>query len=112
MQLFRIHVRPQGGSPDMQTTFDFCPKHGLLGVGWRTPSGNITKNWAINFQEDSTLCNNLQVCAYIPERVRTSAAKTLGSVSHRLSRGNSNLLDPVQDWASRLWSQPLTSPTT
>jgi hypothetical protein len=65
MYLFRIHIRPQGGSADMQTTFDYCLKHGLLGVGWRTPSGNNTKDWDTYFSEASEEYDNLQLCAYI-----------------------------------------------
>lgn len=33
MYVFRIHIRPQGGSVDMRTTFNYCQKNGLLGVG-------------------------------------------------------------------------------
>ena len=33
MYVFRIHIRPSGGSADMRTTFNYCLKNGLLGVG-------------------------------------------------------------------------------
>lgn len=65
MYLFRIHIRPQGGSGDMQAAFDYCLKHGLLGVGWRTPSRKNTKDWDTYFSEASAEYDNLQVCAYI-----------------------------------------------
>jgi len=43
--LFRIHIRPQGGTADMRTTFDYCLRNGILGVGWRTESQRNTKKW-------------------------------------------------------------------
>jgi hypothetical protein len=47
----------------MQTTFDYCRKNSLLGVGWRTPSGNHTKDWATYFSEASKTYGNLHVQA-------------------------------------------------
>ena len=65
MYLFRIHIRPQGGTADMSTTFEYCIREGILGVGWRTPSDNNTKNWDEYYQEASQVHDNLQVCKYI-----------------------------------------------
>jgi hypothetical protein len=69
MYLFRIHIRPQGGSADMPTTFAYCLKNGILGVGWRTNSNRITKNWDEYFNEASQTHGNLQVCKYISKWV-------------------------------------------
>jgi hypothetical protein len=55
---------------DVETTFAYCLKHGLLGVGWSTQSNNNTKDWDTYFSEASTKYDNLQVCAYIHDRVR------------------------------------------
>lgn len=65
MYVFRIHIRPQGGSADMKTTFDYCVRNGILGVGWRTPSDRNTKNWDEYFTEASQTHGKLQVCKYI-----------------------------------------------
>jgi hypothetical protein len=65
MYLFRIHIRPQGGSADMETTFNYCLKNGVLGVGWRTDSNRHTKIWDEYFSEASQRHENLQVCKYI-----------------------------------------------
>lgn len=65
MYVFRIHIRPQGGSADMQTTFDYCKKEGVLGVGWRTTSDKNTEDWDEYYQEASQEYDNLQGCAYI-----------------------------------------------
>ena len=65
MYVFRIHIRPQGGSADMATTFDHCIENGILGVGWRTPSNRNTKNWDEYYEEASQEHDNLQVCQYI-----------------------------------------------
>ena len=69
MYLFRIHVRPSGGKADMQTTFDYCLRNGLLGVGWRTHSQRNTKNWDEYFKEASQIYGKLQICEYINEYV-------------------------------------------
>lgn len=65
MYVFRIHIRPQGGSADMRTTFDYCKREGVLGVGWRTSSDQNTKNWDVYYQEASKEHDNLQGCKYI-----------------------------------------------
>ncbi|MGP8322041.1 MAG: hypothetical protein ACT6FE_06940 [Methanosarcinaceae archaeon] len=65
MYVFRIHIRPQGGSADMVTTFGYCLKNGILGVGWRTNSNRNTKKWDEYFNEASQIHDNLQICKYI-----------------------------------------------
>jgi hypothetical protein len=69
MYVFRIHIRPQGGSADMKTTFNYCLKEGILGVGWRTASNRSTKNWNEYYEEASRDHDNLQVCKYIQKWV-------------------------------------------
>lgn len=69
MHLFRMHIRPQGGSTDMHTTFDYCLRNGILGVGWRTNSNRNTRNWDEYLNEASQIHNKLQVCQYIQKRV-------------------------------------------
>jgi hypothetical protein len=65
MHLFRIHIRPSGGSASMLVTFAYCLTNGLLGVGWRTNSGRNTTDWDQYYNEASTLHDNLNVCMYI-----------------------------------------------
>lgn len=69
MYLFRIHIRPQGGSADMETTFNYCLKNNILGVGWRTPSNRHTKIWEEYSSEASRQYDNLNVCKYIQKWV-------------------------------------------
>lgn len=69
MHLFRIHIRPQGGSEDMKATFEYCLKNELLGVGWRLNSTLNTKVWDEYFFEAEKLYGNLQVCKYIKKWV-------------------------------------------
>lgn len=69
MYLFRIHIRPGGGSASMEETFDYCKKNGLLGVGWRTESNSNTTDWDKYFTEASKIHGNLKVCKYINKRV-------------------------------------------
>lgn len=70
MYVFRIHIRPGGGSADMQKTFDYCLREGFLGVGWRTRSGKNTHDWNAYYEEASSEHKNLAVCKYIHNRVR------------------------------------------
>src|SRR4051812_6216118 len=65
MYVFRIHIRPQGGSADMDTTFNYCLKEHVLGVGWRTPSNRNTKKWSEYYDEASQVHDDLNVCKYI-----------------------------------------------
>lgn len=49
----------------METTFTYCLKEGILGVGWRTLSNRSTKNWDDYYAEASQTYDNLQACKYI-----------------------------------------------
>jgi hypothetical protein len=91
MSLFRIHIRPSGGAAYHKTTFDFCMKEGVLGVGWRTVSNRSTKNWDEYYDEASTTHKDLNVCKYIYKRVNAGdLAWTRDSFgSYLLARVNS-----------------------
>ena len=65
MYVFRIHIRPQGGSADIQATFDHCLKKNVLGVGWRTNTNQNTKDWDEYYNEASQIHDNLNVCIYV-----------------------------------------------
>jgi len=70
MNVFRIHLRPKGGSANMETTFDYCLKNRILGVGWRTKTNDNTKDWNEYFQEASEIHKNLNICKYIKKWIR------------------------------------------
>lgn len=65
MYLFRIHIRPQGGTASTERSFAYCLENNLLGVGWRTESQCNTKDWDEYYKEASKLHENLQVCKYM-----------------------------------------------
>ncbi len=65
MYVFRIHIRPRGGSVDSHATFDYCVRHKLLGVGWRTKSNASTTDWDTYYREASTMHDKLHVPKYI-----------------------------------------------
>jgi len=54
----------------MDTTFEYCLKNSLLGVGWRVPSLRNTNNWDEYFAAASKVHDNLQQCKYIKRWVR------------------------------------------
>jgi len=69
MYLFRIHIRPNGGSADIRKTFDYCLRNGVLGVGWRLNSIKNTKNWDDYFKDASQIYDDLSICKYIKKWV-------------------------------------------
>lgn len=70
--LFRIHIRPGGGSASMENTFKYCLKNHLLGVGWRTETNKNTSVWAEYFDEATKIHDNLNICKYIKRWVGTN----------------------------------------
>jgi len=69
MYLFRIHIRPGGGSATMEETFEYCKKNSFLGVGWRTESNKRTADWDEYYIEASKIHKNLNICKYIKKWV-------------------------------------------
>lgn len=70
MNLYRIHIRPKGGTADIPTTFKYCLRQNILGVGWRTDSNSNTTNWDEYFREASKIYDDLNVCTYIHKWLR------------------------------------------
>ncbi len=69
MYVFRLHVRPQGGATDVKTTFDYCLRNKLLGVGWRVNDLENTTDWNAYYSEAKKIHENLNVCKYIKKWV-------------------------------------------
>ena len=65
MDLFRIHIRPQGGTDDMAATFQYCLDHGVLGVGWRVDGLDNTDDWEEYEQAAAPVHQSIQQPAYI-----------------------------------------------
>lgn len=65
MYVFRLHVRPGGGSASMADTFAYCLREGILGVGWRTASNTNTTDWDTYFNEATVQYGKVNVCSYI-----------------------------------------------
>lgn len=46
MTVFRIHIRPTGGANDQEASFEYCLKHGLVGMGWSVAeTGKSRLSW-------------------------------------------------------------------
>lgn len=93
MNLFRIHIRPQGGSDDMERTFQYCTNNNLLGIGWRIESRKNTNNWNEYFTEASKIHSNLNCCKYIKEQISRDDL-----VWTRDTKGNYYLAKVISGW--------------
>lgn len=65
MYLFRLHIRPQGGTAKVKTTFDYCVSRQILGVGWRVSTPINTTDLAQYLQLAEQEGYNTQVVKYI-----------------------------------------------
>ena len=73
MNLFRIHIRPSGGTEDMPATFAHCLANGVLGVGWRVEGLANTDIWEVYEQAALPVYvvgEELQQPRYIYDNVR------------------------------------------
>ena len=72
MYVYRIHIRPGGGSADMKTIFQYCLDNGLLGAGYRIHDKTIirTRDWDEFFEKASQRHPNLNTCDYIQKYVK------------------------------------------
>ena len=70
MNLFRIHIRPDGGTDDMVATFQYCLDNGLLGVGWRVKGLANTEDWEVYKLAANQVHGSIQQPCYIFQNVR------------------------------------------
>nr|WP_194229705.1 hypothetical protein [Methylobacterium oryzae] len=77
----------------MADTFDYCVRHGILGVGWRTETNISTTDWEAYYAEASTIHDNLNVCRYIRRRIETGSL-----VWTRDTQGNYYLARVLSGW--------------
>ena len=72
MTLFRIHIRPSGGNPDMDATFQYCLDNRLLGVGWRVRVDGLqnTQNWGVYREAAAQEHDNIQQPQFIQKNVQ------------------------------------------
>lgn len=70
MYLFRLHIRPQGGTADMKTTFDYCIRNQILGVGWRLDQPINTEDMQIYLAAAEKCGQETQLVKYIHRYVR------------------------------------------
>jgi len=70
MNVYRIHIRP-GGTAGHQTTFQYCLKNNVLGLGWRIPGKSVirTKDWNEYYRKASKIYDKLNTCQYIQKWV-------------------------------------------
>ncbi len=65
MYLFRIHIRPSGGTADAKTTFQYCLDNSLLGVGWRLNEYRHIVDWTEYEASASQIHDDLNTCRYM-----------------------------------------------
>lgn len=69
MYLFRIHIRPSGGTANGKTTFQYCLDNGVLGVGWRLNEYQHIVEWDKYEGLAAPVHDNLNTCRYIKKKV-------------------------------------------
>lgn len=69
MYLFRIHIRPSGGTANGKTTFQYCLDNGVLGVGWRLNEYQHIVEWDKYEGLAAPVHDNLNTCRYIKKWV-------------------------------------------
>lgn len=69
MYVFRIHIRPQGGSASAKESFDYCLKNEILGVGWQIHSTRTPESWEEYLKEAEQIHGNVQGPRYIKSYV-------------------------------------------
>ena len=69
MNLFRIHIRPKGGTDDMDATFQYCLDNDFLGVGWRVVELASTEDWEVYEQAATPKHGSIQQPRYIYNNV-------------------------------------------
>ncbi|MCJ8498148.1 hypothetical protein MVI27_07735 [Chryseobacterium salipaludis] len=55
MPIYRLHIRPKGGTANTKTVFDYCLKNNFLGVGWRVTKEIGSMDW----ENYSTIANSI-----------------------------------------------------
>lgn len=70
MALYRIHIRPQGGTASVNTIFKYCLDNGILGVGWRVKNLENTTDWNLYYEKAKAHYNNLNQCKYIKKYIK------------------------------------------
>lgn len=69
MYLFRIHIRPSGGTADGEITFKYCLDNGVLGVGWRLNEYQNIVEWDKYEKLAAPVHDDLNTCRYIKKWV-------------------------------------------
>lgn len=65
MYLYRIHIRPYGGTADTKTNFDYCLREGVLGVGWRVETDKKSLEWKEYEELALQTHGKVNACSYI-----------------------------------------------
>lgn len=65
MYVFRIHIRPQGGTASIKESFEYCLKNKILGVGWQVNSTRAPASWDAYIKEAEQIHRNVQGPKYI-----------------------------------------------
>jgi len=70
MNVYRLHIRPQGGLAKPDVSFAYCLRAKVLGVGWQTYSAKPISCWADYEAEASRHHPDLSRVRYLKDRVK------------------------------------------
>lgn len=70
MTVFRIHIRPKGGSGDSVVSFDYCKENNCLGMGWGISSNLTNLIWNEYETEAVKKYRKIDNVRYLKEKVK------------------------------------------
>lgn len=70
MYLYRIHIRPYGGTASTEENFEYCREKNVLGIGWRVESSAESLGWT-EYEELATRAHGkINACRYIKKWIK------------------------------------------
>jgi hypothetical protein len=93
MNVYRLHIRPQGGLANPEVSFAYCLQAQVLGVGWQTYSDKPISSWADYETEASRHHPDLSRVRYLKDRVKPDDL-----LWTRCPAGNYHLARVASEW--------------
>ncbi|OQA56216.1 MAG: hypothetical protein BWY41_01546 [Candidatus Atribacteria bacterium ADurb.Bin276] len=70
MSVYRLHIRPNAGRASVKTVFNYCLKHGVIGVGWRITDSITEISWEEYSSQAKKQFPNIDTVNYLKNRIK------------------------------------------